>query len=261
MFYILYSLIETPTFGSRRLSFCEAMDFLASGAAAIAKLEARSVELHGLIGSTFPPKSLDAISAEFEAQASSAAQGAPNATVAKLVTLVREEAARSVDELKQAEMWIYLKAPAVSDGNNFGVDVQNFVAGEIKAMRVAIQEMVDSASKYHWDRATGLEKAIVNEPASEISESKSEEKENDKTTTKSSTSSKSTTKSGPKILDFQRYLVSLDVKQYFACYNQLVDMRNCYAKANALFIKNQKRLSDPRGDGGDGPDRGVMSMF
>merc|ERR1712070_713816 len=75
---------------------------------------------------------------------------------------------------------------------------------------------VDSASKYHWDRATGLEKAIVNEPASEISESKSEEKENDKTTTKSSTSSKSTTKSGPKILDFQRYLVSLDVKQYFA---------------------------------------------
>ena len=90
---------------------------------------------------------------------------------------------------------------------------------------------------------------------------KAEEKENDKTTTKSSTSSKSTTKSGPKILDFQRYLVSLDVKQYFACYNQLVDMRNCYAKAHALFIKNQKRLSDPRGDGGDGPDRGVMSMF
>lgn len=233
------------------------MDFIAAGEAAIAKLEERSLELSGLIAANFPPKTLEQVGAEFEAQASSAE---PNASVAKLSLLVREQAAISVDDFKSAEMWIALKAPAVSDGNNFGVDVQNYVAGELKTMRLAIMAFVDSAGNYHWQRGLGIEKYIEGNE-NESSESQTTETEGDKTTVKSSKSSKTSNKKTPKAMDYQRHVNCLDVKQYFSAYTMLVDMRNCYAKAHALFAKNQKRLADPRGDGGEGPDRGVMSMF
>jgi len=225
-----------------------------------AKLEERSLELSGIIAANFPPKTLEQVGAEFEAQASSAEQGKPNTTVAKLSMLVREQAAISVDDFKSAEMWIALKAPAVSDGNNFGVDVQNYVSGELKTMRHAIMAMVDSTGTYHWQRGLGIEK-YISDASAESSESQTTETEGDKTTVKSSKSSKTSNKKPPQVVDFERYVNCMDVKQYFNAYTQLVDMRNCYAKANALFAKNQKRLADPRGDGGDGPDRGVMSMF
>merc|ERR1712070_492548 len=164
-------------------------DFIVTGEAAIAKLEERSLELSGIIAANFPPKTLEQVGAEFEAQASSAEQGKPNTTVAKLSMLVREQAAISVDDFKSAEMWIALKAPAVSDGNN------------------------------------------------------TTETEGDKTTVKSSKSSKTSNKKPPQVVDFECYVNCMDVKQYFNAYTQLVDMRNCYAKANALFAKNQKRLA------------------
>jgi hypothetical protein len=30
------------------------------------------------------------------------------------------------------EMWLQIKTPEVADGNNFGVEVQAYVAGELK---------------------------------------------------------------------------------------------------------------------------------
>ena len=30
------------------------------------------------------------------------------------------------------EMWLQIKTPEIADGNNFGVEVQAFVAGELK---------------------------------------------------------------------------------------------------------------------------------
>ena len=52
----------------------------------------------------------------------------------------------------------------------------------------------------------------------------------------------------------------LDVRQYHLVFNHLTDLRNNYLKAHVLFAKNMKRLTDPRGEGGDG-GRNVMSMF
>ena len=71
---------------------------------------------------------------------------------------MREQAALAIDHFKQAELWLVLKSPAVSDGNNFGVDVQQYVAGELKEMRKAFAAMIGAPSDYHWARATGLEK-------------------------------------------------------------------------------------------------------
>jgi len=221
------------------------------------KLAARTEEIASILATKFPQKTLEQIGTEFEAQVS--LDGDVNETVSGLAVLVREQAAMAVDDFKKAEMWITLKAPPVSDGNNFGVDVQNYVSGELKHMRHAMQAMVDGASNYHWQRGNGLEKCAKSASV-EKSESKTTETEEGKTVTKEATSSKTTSKAEPVLADYKRYTASLDTKQFFTSYRQLVDLRDCYIKARVLFLKNQKRLADPRGDG-EGGDRGVMSMF
>uniref|UniRef100_A0A7S0LPP2 Proteasome activator PA28 C-terminal domain-containing protein n=1 Tax=Coccolithus braarudii TaxID=221442 RepID=A0A7S0LPP2_9EUKA len=221
------------------------------------RLAARSAELTGLIGSKFQHTSLEQVATQFEATLDP--EGTINQAVAELAILVREEAAKSIDDFKQAEMWIYMKAPSISDGNNFGVDVQNFVSSELKSMRHAMQGMLDGASNYHWQRGNALEKCAK---SGELVTDESEVKEtsDDKVTSKTAKSTKTSSKCPPQLADYRRYAAALDVKQYHASYLQLTDLRNCYIKARVLFEKNSKRLADPRGDG-EGGDRGVMSMF
>ena len=70
------------------------------------------------------------------------------------------------EDFKKVELWICLKAPPISDGNNFGADVQNCVLGELKAMRHGIEGFLGGADAYHWARAIGIEK-LVREPYEE----------------------------------------------------------------------------------------------
>jgi len=180
---------------------------------------------------------------------------------------VREQAALAIDHFKQAELWLVLKSPAVSDGNNFGVDVQQYVAGELKEMRKAFAAMIGAPSDYHWARATGLEKvnndashdedeSTTTETSKETKDGKTEEKTIIKTVKKNGC----VKKEKPTLPDYDAYTAALDVKHYHTMRENMVDLRNGYMKAAMLFAKNYKRLSDPRGDGG-GDARGVMSMF
>jgi len=218
------------------------------------KLAARTEELAALIASKFPAKTLEQIGKEFEASAK--LEGEINATVAELSVLTREQAAMAVDDFKKAEMWITLKAPPISDGNNFGVDVQNYVISELKGMRGAMQGMINGASDYHWQRGNGLEKCTKSASV-EVSEGKVSETDDGKTTVKESKSSKTSTKAEPLIDDYKKYATAVDTKQYFLSYRQLVDLRDCYIKARVLFLKNHKRLADPRGDEGGGVQVGL----
>eukprot|EP00965_Chrysotila_dentata_P018260 607749-Pleurochrysis_carterae.AAC.1 len=118
---------------------CPPLQVVAAGEAVIfGGLESRTQELRGLISSHFEQKTLEEVGRAFEA-ANDPGAGALNQTVADLAVLVREQAAQSVEDFKACEMWIAMKAPAISDGNNFGVDVQNYVASELKTMRHAMQ--------------------------------------------------------------------------------------------------------------------------
>jgi hypothetical protein len=110
---------------------------LAKGAATADTLDARAAELSELIQSSFPQKPLAQVQTEFEASIK-ASPATPNAAVAKLCSVVREQAALTIEDLKSLEMWLMIKVPEVSDGNNFGVDVQNFVLGELKALRTEV---------------------------------------------------------------------------------------------------------------------------
>jgi len=220
------------------------------------------------IASSFPPMSLDEVHAKFaKAPKAEDVKGGVglNPDVVKLCGKVRQHAAAAVEEFHNAQMWLYMKVPSVSDGNNFGVDVQNYVNTEIGAMITKLEAMLGALSDYHWQRGTGIEKL----PGSKSSESttnestETEDKDGEKKTT-SKTSKASSTKASKEIgvEDFVQYTIALDVKAYHKAYLQLTEIRNCYVKASALFTKNMKRLADPRGEGEDGgQNRNVMSMF
>jgi len=239
---------------------------VAAGERSIAALLDNANALTAEIAASFPPMSLDEVHAKFAALPKPEdSKGGLNPEVVKLCGMVRQHAAAAVDELRNAEMWLTMKAPQVSDGNNFGVDVQNFVHTEVVAMRTKCAGMLDALSTYHWQRGLGLEK-LPGGKSSDVTTNEStevEEKEGKKTETKKSTKASSTkaTKDLP-IDDFAQYCVALDVKAYHNAYVQLTDIRNCYVKSSALFSKNMKKLADPRGEGEDGgQNRNVMSMF
>jgi len=236
---------------------------LEEGAQAVAALPTHASRIAGLLGTHFPAQTLEAVHNLMKPSVDQA-KGGVNAKVAELSSLVREEAAVAAAQFRACEMWIRLKAPAVSDGNNFGVDVQNYVLGELQAMRSSMESMVVSGRDYYWARGQGLEKLFGDDKATTSSkEDKVSEKDGDKVSEKLSTSksSSSTTSKPPAYPDYHEYVVCLDVRQYHLVFNHLTDMRNNYLKAHVLFAKNIKKLSDPRGEGGDGRGGNVMSMF
>jgi len=230
--------------------------FLDDGSTAIDQLPAHAQRLAKLIAEKFPKMSLEQVG---QAMASAASTESVNAKVAALGVLVREEAAQASFLFRQCEMWLYLKQPAVSDGNNFGVDVQNYVLGELKAMRTEMDAMLITGRDYHWSRGQGIDK-LFGDAVEESSTSESTKKEDGKTTTTSSSDTGKKSKKVAGMHDYKEYVVSVDVRAYHHAFTQLTEMRNFYVRAHALFAKNAKRLADPRGEGSDGAAHS-MSMF
>jgi len=239
---------------------------VAAGERSIGALLDNANALTAVITSSFPAMSLDEVHAKFAAMPTPAdSKAGLNPEVVKLCGVVRQHASAAVEEFKSCEMWLAMKVPSVSDGNNFGVDVQNFVCGELIAMRTKVAGMLDVLSSYHWQRGLGVEKLPGGKSSetSQVESAENEEKDGEKKASSKSTkttTTKATKESG--IGDFKEYCVALDVKAYHAAYLHLTDIRNCYVKASVLFSKNMKRLADPRGEGEDGgQNRNVMSMF
>lgn len=233
------------------------------GEQAIESLPSHAQRISSLLAQHFPAQTLEAVHSAMKPSVE-AARGSVNQKVAELSTLVREEAAVAAAQFRAAEMWIRLKAPAVSDGNNFGVDVQNYVVGELQAMRTGMEAMVVSGRDYYWSRGNGLDKLYGEDKTSTSQkEDTSSEADGDKKSEKvvKSTSTSSSTSKPPAYPDYFEYVVSVDVRQYHLVFNHLTDMRNNYLKAHVLFAKNMKKLNDPRGEGSDGRSANVMSMF
>jgi hypothetical protein len=235
---------------------------LMTGEETIASFLARADALGQVIAGTFPDKPLDAVEAEMAGLVTIGSNGKPgsNAVVTKLVALVRAHSAMAQADFKKAEMWLYLKQPSISDGNNFGVDVQNYVLEQLKGMRESLTTMVNCVADYHWQRASGLDK-LPGEKKEETTSSESTDVEGDKTTKKASNGSKTTATMSAPVEDYVKYVAALDTKQYHSAFCQLTDLQNCYIKAHVLFERNAKRLRDPRGEGSSGDRGNVMSMF
>jgi hypothetical protein len=232
---------------------------LEEGMQAIDAMPSHALRIAEVLATKFPAKSLADVAKEMGPQLDKATS-ATNPTCTALSEQVREEAAIAVGLFRAAEMWLRLKTPVVSDGNNFGVDVQNYVISELDAMRKAMEAFVTCGKDYHWARAEGVEKLKAGCKA-DSSTSESTETKDGKPEVKSTKSSSKTEAQTAGFNDYKQYLVNIDVKQYHTAYTSLTDIKNFYMRAHVLFAKNMKRLSDPRGEGEDGGRVHSMSMF
>jgi len=231
---------------------------LTAGKEATAKLPARATEIQTLM-SSWATESLAQKQTTFEAFVASS-PGAVNADVAAVVSMVLEQAALTIEDIKALEMWLLMKTPEISDGNNFGVDVQQYVLGELAKIKAEVITMLAVVSDYHSGRAAALEKIVRPTTKTVDEESKTAKDKDGKTEVTSSKTEKASSKDEPPLPDYVKQAAALDVKAYHGAYLKLTDLRNAYFKAHLLMSKNKKRLTDPRGDG-EGARSNSMSMF
>merc|ERR1712023_48528 len=138
-------------------------------AAAMALLEtefpAMVARLEQALGSKFQ-MSADQAEADFRAQVlAKLSEAEPietgtNDGIKDINSFVRTEIVAITDALRTLETWLHFSVPQVSDGNNFGVEVVEFVCKRITEAKTATKAQLDEVKKYSQDRAGAWEKAV-----------------------------------------------------------------------------------------------------
>mmetsp|Transcript_22943 Transcript_22943/g.59002 ORF Transcript_22943/g.59002 Transcript_22943/m.59002 type:complete len:240 (-) Transcript_22943:208-927(-) len=162
---------------------------------------------------------------------------------------------RAVSDFRALEFWLVTKVPQVSDGNNFGVEVQHYVIDELKKCRIAMQGHADSLANYSWSRGLGAEKMGSSSSSEENKSEVREEKTEDgtpKVNTTMKTEKTDKTVSKPEIEDFGEHIVALDVKHYVALEGMLREVEHAYVRTFELIKKNRDKCENPRGDSTSG---------
>ena len=215
------------------------------------KLAARTEEIAALIASKFPPKTLEQIGKEFEA--GSALEGEVNEAVAGLAVIAREQAAMAVDDFKKAEMWITLKAPPISDGNNFGVTVQMTVAKFLKDTREELGKKLDAIPAYYASRADAVDKLGLAKTTSSRTKTETESnsaggKDGDESK-KSTTVSTEEKETAQAKADYHRSqaVLAIDVQCYADLHSTLQSLLTGYVCVLDNMEKNESKLRAPKG--------------
>jgi len=190
----------------------------------------------------------------------SASETQVNSQVTNLRQIVREELAELVESLMALEVWVSLSVPAVSDGNNFGVEVQEFICKEIVTKKEGIKTAMDGLGSYHSERAGLWEKAVFpvleKKSASKgVKKSSGGEKNTNETTESEDVAISHNLVS----MDSIAAIAWLDTQQYFKLKTLLSEALKVYAVILDGLTKNMEKVKDPRGEG-DGRGGGI-SMF
>lgn len=112
-------------------------------------------------------------------------------------------------------MWLKFLIPKVEDGNNFGVDIQEFFLDELTMIAAVATLFFKTIEKYHEERADVLKKVTKY----------------------------------PFIEDYRRAVKELDEKEGLWLHLVLGEIRNHYAQIYDFTQKNEDRLLAPRGHG------------
>ena len=228
------------------------------------RLAQAASDIHTLVETYEPLAQYDRITSAAAKEATP--QG--NQTLQAIAHSVTEHAAKTVTTLRDAEMFIYMHVPVVSDGNNFGVDVQLHAAKELKDFRSQAEAMMRNLDAYLQARGDALVKImgsatsdIEKDTTTETTTKQEGEKQAERTEMqKVLERTKETEKKSVVPQDYEKLVVALDVRHFYTFYHNLVDLRDICLRAEDMCTKNLRRLQDPRGEGAGG-NRGVMSMF
>jgi len=184
-----------------------------------------------------------------------------NPVVYKATVKAREELAALVETLLQLETWLTLSIPTVSDGNNFGVEIQEFVVKMLIAKKDAAKALLDGLNGYHTARADMWGKAVF--PVSVKKTSSQGEKSSsggEKDTNEKSTSKDEATSHSMVHTDALVAIAGLDTQHYFNLKMIFNEMFKTYAVVHDSIKKNMQKLKNPRGEESRGGGGGI-SMF
>ncbi|KAJ3571401.1 hypothetical protein NP233_g3780 [Leucocoprinus birnbaumii] len=120
-----------------------------------------------------------------------------------------EELAASVDKVK---LWVTLTMPKIEDGDNFGVQIQEEVLGELCRSQESAYNIRDSTRQSHIARAKLCSKLIKY----------------------------------PNIEDYKLAILEHDDKQFYLSRQHLHDLRNVYAVITDLMHKNIAKIRAPK---------------
>ncbi|KAJ5076881.1 hypothetical protein M0811_00199 [Anaeramoeba ignava] len=137
-----------------------------------------------------------------------------NSEVLSAYQILKKEALDMTEMLGIVKQYIQLNIPKISDGNNFGVGVQEEVLSEISRVEKNGLFLFETVTKYFLTRAKLLCKV----------------------------------KKHPEIEDYKRSLYELDQDQIFNLQITYRDMAQDYAVLYDLIMKNLEKLKNPRSE-------------
>ena len=167
-----------------------------------------------------------------------------------------------VETLQSLEVWLSLSIPAVSDGNNFGVEIQEHICKLITEKKAAVKTLFDGLNEYSTKRSDLWGKAIF-----PVVETKKASKGSNKSTggekgdTQGTSESEDVSTAYNMVLsDAVVAIAGLDTQQYFTCKMTFQEIWKIYAVIHDQVTKNMEKLTNPRNDGG-ASSGGNISMF
>jgi len=185
-----------------------------------------------------------------------------NSTVCVKIKAVRALLVTALEDFRRLQMWIKLQVPAMSDGNNFGVEVQGAILGQLSASHSALRGLLDSFLDYHCSRSGAVDKVRKllkknvkqTQRRSEKEDGSSNDGKEDKKEVKTKDSSHDQTQDetvneslgNP---DATEYIADFDTHAYQRLRWALEEARDHYLYAWDYVGKNLSRLEKPRGTG------------
>ena len=161
-----------------------------------------------------------------------------NEPLAEALGEVQDLLTLMVRYLRDVELWAQLQVPPVSDGNNFGVDVQASCIALVQDRRQKARLAFETLSEWHWQRGNAIEK-FASQTVQVAPQAGS------------APGPGPTRKTYDYVEDFRMFVVSLDVKAQFdaydSCNRAMADIVVCLD----TLEKNREKVEQPRGSGGN----------
>ena len=142
--------------------------------------------------------------------------GALNHTVKVLFDRMKTEIIELCEVLNVLEVWLQLQVPKISDGGNFGVEIQEEILAMLHHGRRSGLAVLDAITKYFFKRGK-----IVSDSEKYAG-----------------------------IGDLDECIAELDQRQYSSLLQSACDLRNNYAILYDKLHKNRSKLSKPRNQEG-----------
>ena len=135
-----------------------------------------------------------------------------NGSMNMISNLITKEVIEMIHITTTLKMDISLKMPAIQEGNNFGVEIQEDVVDDLSRAENGALDAIDQIANYHQIRSKAISKVLK----------------------------------WPKIGDYRYALQQFDNSHLATLKSMTIDLRNSYIILHDTITKNLEKLKKPR---------------